>query len=111
MKNEMMESTSEELCAALVGAAEKIMDRYSEPLEEACAIVGITEQDYQNWKDYEESERQKRMQRLEDNEATKTVMAKIGQLLDMGITLESACEFARISVDDYQEYQKRKNTK
>jgi len=108
MKNEMMESTSEELCAALVEAAEKIMERYSEPLEEACAIVGITEQDYQNWKDYEESERRKRMQRLEDNEATKTVMTKIGQLLDMGITLESACEFARISVDDYQEYQKRK---
>ena len=108
MKNEMMESTSEELCAALVGAAEQIMERYGETLEEACRIVGITEQDYQNWKDFEESERQKRMQRLEDNEATKIVMAKIAQLLDMGITLESACEFARISVDDYNEYQKRK---
>ena len=107
MKNEMMESSSEELCAALVGAAERIMEHYGETLEEACGIAGITVQDYENWKDYEESERQKRMQKLEDNEATKTVMAKIAQLLDMGITLESACEFARISVDDYNEYQKR----
>lgn len=110
MKNEMMESTSEELCAALVEAAERIMERYGETLEEACVIAGITVQDYENWKDYEDRERQKRMQKLEDNEATKTVMAKIAQLLDMGITLESACEFARISVDDYKEYQKR-NTK
>ena len=110
MKNEMMESTSEELCAALVEAAERIMERYGETLEEACAIAGITVQDYENWKDYEDREQQKRMQKLEDNEATKTVMAKIAQLRDMGITLESACEFARISVDDYKEYQKR-NTK
>ena len=110
MKNEMMESTSEELCAALVEAAERIMERYGETLEEACAIAGITVQDYENWKDYEDREQQNRMQKLEDNEATKTVMAKIAQLLDMGITLESACEFARISVDDYKEYQKR-NTK
>lgn len=110
MKNEMMESTSEELCAALVEAAERIMERYGETLEEACVIAGITVQDYENWKDYEDRERQKRMQKLEDNEATKTVMEKIAQLLDMGITLESACEFARISVDDYKEYQKR-NTK
>lgn len=37
----------------------------------------------------------------------KIVMHKIPDLLKLGITLESACEFAKISVEEYEEYKKQ----
>mgnify|MGYP000640719272 CR=1 FL=1 len=37
----------------------------------------------------------------------KIVMHKIPDLLKLGITLENACEFAKISVEEYEEYKNK----
>ena len=49
-------------------------------------------------------------QELKDKWMEKIVMHKIPDLLKLGITLENACEFAKISLVEYEEYKDMKST-
>ena len=46
-------------------------------------------------------------QELKDKWMEKIVMHKIPDLLKLGITLENACEFAKISLMEYEEYKNK----
>lgn len=106
----LIEKNIDELCVNTIETVDRIMGRYGVRLEEACAVAGITAIDYSEWKESMENRTEQAEEEekgLKDTAATQAVMQKISQLLDIGITLENACEFARITVDEYEEYQKK----
>ena len=109
----LMEKNLDELCANTVDTVDRIMGRYGVGLEEACSVAGITALDYSDWKESvpnqqeEIAEIDEEAQARHDKALEKIVMHKIPDLLKLGITLESACEFARISVEEYEEYKNR----
>ena len=111
----LVEKTPDELCINTIETVDRIMGRYGAGLEEACAIAGINALDYSDWKEsMENAEAQKQEETPQDKEALarkekalgEIVMHKIPDLLKLGITLESACDFARITVDEYEAYKK-----
>ncbi len=107
----LIEKSLDELCANTVDTVDRIMGRYGAALEEACAMAGITAIDYSEWKEHapsaaEQAEPSEEEKALHDQMLEKIVMHKIPDLLKLGITLENACEFARISVEEYEEYKK-----
>ena len=105
--NRMIEKTQDELCDNAVNTVDRIMGRYGAGLEEACSIAGITVIDYMDWKEVMENRpREDAAEKSRDSRLMQEVVDKINQLLEIGITLENACEFARISVEEYEEYKK-----
>lgn len=104
----LIEKNLDELCDNAIGTVERIMGRYGAGLEEACAMAGITAIDYSEWKEVQASRPVQEEPKLSDNKFTQKMMDKIDQLLAIGITLENACEFAKISVEEYEEYKNRK---
>lgn len=109
----LMEKNLDELCANTVDTVDRIMGRYGVGLEEACSVAGITALDYSDWKESVPNQPEETVQIDEQEQARrdetleKIVMHKIPDLLKLGITLESACEFARISVEEYEEFKNR----
>lgn len=109
----LMEKNLDELCANTVDTVDRIMGRYGVGLEEACSVAGITALDYSDWKESipnqqeEAAEPDEQELARRDKVLEQIVMHKIPDLLKLGITLESACEFARISMEEYEEYKNR----
>lgn len=108
----LMEKNLDELCANTVDTVDRIMGRYGVGLEEACSVAGITALDYSDWKESVPNQQEEAVEideqaRLRHEKTLEQiVMYKIPELLKLGITLESACEFARISVEEYEAYKK-----
>ena len=113
--SKLLEKSLDELCANTVDTVDRIMGRYNVSLEEACSVAGITAIDYSEWKENppemtpQEEVMDEHEQELKDKWMEKIVMHKIPDLLKLGITLENACEFAKISLEEYEEY-KNKHT-
>ena len=111
--SKLLEKSLDELCANTVDTVDRIMGRYNVSLEEACSVAGITAIDYSEWKENapemtpQEEVMDEHEQELKDKWMEKIVMHKIPDLLKLGITLENACEFAKISLVEYEEYKNK----
>ena len=104
--SKLLEKSMDELCANTVDTVDRIMGRYNVGLEEACSVAGISAIDYSEWKE-NAPQMTFQEQEIDEHELEKIVMHKITDLLKLGITLENACEFAKISVEEYEEYKNK----
>ena len=101
--SKLLEKSMDELCANTVDTVDRIMGRYNVGLEEACSVAGISAIDYSEWKENapqmtsQEQEIDEHELEMKEKMMEKIVMHKIPDLLKLGITLENACEFAKIS--------------
>ena len=102
--SKLLEKSMDELCANTVDTVDRIMGRYNVGLEEACSVAGISAIDYSEWK---ENAPQMTFQEQEIDEHELEMKEKMMDLLKLGITLENACEFAKISVEEYEEYKNK----
>ena len=101
--SKLLEKSMDELCANTVDTVDRIMGRYNVGLEEACSVAGISAIDYSEWKEnapqmtFQEQEIDEHELEMKEKIMEKIVMHKIPDLLKLGITLENACEFAKIT--------------
>ena len=72
--------------------------------------IDNSSEDYRLTSNYEavKAEPDEEEQARRDETLEKIVMHKIPDLLKLGITLENACEFARITVEEYEDFKNRK---
>lgn len=111
----MIQWSEDDLLNNTVEIVDRIMEKYGAGLEEACAVAGITAIDYSQWKEILPEKSEQETDQLSDEQQVardkaleEIVMHKIPNLLKIGITLENACEFARITVQEYEDFKKRK---